>query len=321
MGKPKHGDIQRANMRNGLAFAAPALVGLLTLTAYPIIAAIYYSFCNYTALKPPVWVGGTNYVRLAHDALFYKSLGNTAFFAVLSVPLGVLVAFFLALLLNMRVPGRTFFRTVFYIPSIVPVVAGSVLWLWLLNPQYGLINYALAGLDSGLRWLDGLLAWAHIRVPLGVGQPGWLADPAWAKPALVLMSTWGVGGWVVIYLAGLQDVPKELYEAAEIDGASAWDRVRHITVPFMSPHIFFTVVMGLIGASQYFSQAWVMTGGTGSPANSTLFYSMYLFQNAFQYFKMGYACAMAWVLFILILLATLLIFKTSARHVYYGEGG
>jgi multiple sugar transport system permease protein len=300
--KKCHGRAQRENLINGLLFTSPAIAGLLFLMVYPIISSLYYSFCNYSALKPPVWIGLANYKFMLQDRLLLQSLANTAVFAAFSVPLGIVVAFSLALLLNQKVKGLAIFRTLFYLPSIVPIVAGSVLWLWILNPDYGLINTVLRIISGG-----------HIS------GPGWMADPAWSKPAIILMSTWGVGGSIVIFLAGLQGVPKDLYEAAELDGASSWQSVRKITVPFMSPYLFFTLVMGLIGASQYFTQAYVMTGGQGSPANSTLFFAMYLFQNAFHFFKMGYACAMAWFLFLIILAATLLIFKTSARYVYYGD--
>lgn len=300
--------LQRTNTRNGLLFVMPSLIGLAVFTAYPVISLLYYSFCRYTALKPPSWVGLGNYQALMHDKLFAESLWNTAYYTIFAVPLGIVVAFGLAVLLNAKVRGLAFFRTIFYLPSIVPVVASSVLWLWLLNPDYGLINLMIDG-------FGGLLQ--KVGLP-GVTGPGWLADPNWSKPALILMSTWGVGASVVIYLAGLQDVPQELYEAASIDGASGWRKTWHITIPFMSPYIFFTGVMGIIGSVQYFTQAWIMTGGTGAPANSTMFFAMYLFQNAFQMFKMGYACAMAWFLFIVILGATLLLFRSSARYVYYG---
>ena len=290
--------VQRTNTRNGLLFTAPALIGLAVFTVYPVVSLLYYSFCRYSALKPPSWVGLGNYQSLMHDQLFAESLYNTLYYTVLAVPLGIITAFGLAVLLNAKVKGLAFFRTIFYLPSIVPVVASSVLWLWILNPDYGLVNLLLR----------------HLGMP----GPGWLADPAWSKPALILMSTWGVGGSVVIYLAGLQDVPVELYEASSIDGANGWQKTWNITIPFMSPYIFFTAVMGIIGSTQYFTQAWVMTGGTGGPANSTMFFAMYLFQNAFQMFKMGYACAMAWLLFIMILGATLLLFRSSARYVYYG---
>lgn len=316
----KRSALDRTNTRNGLLFVLPTLIGMAVFTAYPVVALLYYSFCRYTALKPPTWVGLANYKMLLHDQLFLESLYNTAFYTAWAVPLGIIVAFSLAVLLNAKVKGLAFFRTIFYVPSIVPVVASSVLWLWVLNPDYGLINNALQ--------------WLHLPTS------GWMAQPdnikpgllvlftnpveflqnlsLGAKPALIVMSTWGVGGSMVIYLAGLQDVPQELYEAASIDGASPWQKTRHITVPFMTPYIFFTGIMGIIGSVQYFTQAWVMTGGSGGPANSTMFFAMYLFQNAFQMFKMGYACAMSWLLFILILGITLIIFKSSARFIYYG---
>ncbi len=299
--KHPHGAIARQNLRNGLLFCSPAILGLLAFTAYPVVASFYYSFCNYPMLKPPVWVGLANYRTLFTDSVFLGSLWNTLYYAVFATPLGIITAFLLALLLNQKVKGMAVFRTMFFVPSIVPMVAGSVLWLWLLNPQYGLVNT--------------LLTWLQLPPSL---IPGWMADPKWSKPALILMSTWGVGGWMLVYLAGLQDVPQELYEAAEIDGAGAMQRARHVTIPFMSPHLFFTLVMGLIGAAQYFTQAFVMTGGQGGPVDSTRFFSLYLFQNAFLYWKMGYACAMAWILFVVILVFTLLLFKSSARYVYYG---
>lgn len=298
MAKKAKSTTEKRNLRNGLLFCAPVLVGLAAFTLYPMLASLYYSFCNYPMLKPPVWVGATNYRTLIHDPVFYKSLYNTAYFAVFATPAGMVTAFLLAVLLNQKVKGMAVFRTMFFVPSIVPTVAGSVLWLWLLNSDYGLINT--------------ILRLAHLPAP------GWMNSPVWSKPALILMSVWGVGGWMLIYLAGLQDVPVDLYEAAEIDGAGRLARMLHITIPFMSPHLFFTLVMGLIGAAQYFTQAFVMTNGQGGPVDSTRFFSIYLFQNAFMYWKMGYACAMAWILFALILLFTLLLFKTSARYVYYG---
>lgn len=289
------------NTRNGILFCMPSILGLIVLTLYPVLASFYYSFCNYPMLKPPVWVGLANYTSLFHDPVFYISLNNTMIFAAIATPIGLAVAFFLALLLNQKVKGMAIFRTMFFVPSIVPMVAGSVLWLWMLNPQYGLINTLLRA----------------IGVPANL-IPGWMADPVWSKPALIIMSTWGVGGTMLIYLAGLQDVPVDLYEAAELDGASPGQKMWNITMPFMSPHIFFTLIMGFIGAFQYFTQAFVMTGGTGGPVDSTRFFSLYLFQNAFQYWKMGYACSLAWVLFVIILIFTMILFKTSGRYVYYG---
>ena len=283
----------------GLLFSSPAIIGLAAVMAYPVAASLYYSFCNYSVLKPPTWVGMANYGRLLTDELFWTSLWNTLYFAAFSVPLGIIVAFLLALLLNVKVRGMTVYRTIFYIPSIVPMVASSVLWIWLFNPQYGAVNALLR------------------HVPGISDPPGWLSDPAWAKPTIILWSIWGVGNTVVIFLAGLQGVPQALYEAAEVDGASPWQRTLSITVPYMTPYLFFALVMGLIGSFQFFTPAMVMTNGTGGPADSTMFYALNLFHRAFSDFKMGYACAMAWVLFILVVIATLVVVKSSARYVYY----
>lgn len=283
----------------GFLFSSPAIIGLAAVMAYPVAASLYYSFCNYSVLKPPTWVGTANYERLLTDELFWTSLWNTLYFAAFSVPLGIIVAFLLALLLNVKVRGMTVYRTIFYIPSIVPMVASSVLWIWLFNPQYGAVNALLR------------------HVPGISDPPGWLSDPAWAKPTIILWSIWGVGNTVVIFLAGLQGVPQALYEAAEVDGASPWQRTLSITVPYMTPYLFFALVMGLIGSFQFFTPAMVMTNGTGGPADSTMFYALNLFHRAFSDFKMGYACAMAWVLFILVVIATLVVVKSSARYVYY----
>ena len=288
---------ERHNLRMGLLFAAPAIIGLLIFTAYPIVASIYYSFTSYSVLQPGSWVGLDNYrTLLTEDPVFYTTLYNTLFMAVFTIPLSVIVAMGLAMLLNLKVRGQAFYRTIFYLPTIVPFVASSVLWLWIYNPQYGIFN--------SLLWYAGIQG------------PGWLNDPAWAKPALVIMNLWTVGGWMVIYLAGLQDVPQELYEAAELDGARWWDRTWHLTLPFMSPYILFSVIQMVIGVFQYFTQVAVMT--QGGPADATRVYAYYLYQNAFTFFKMGYASAMAWLLFIFVVILTIIIFRTSARRVYYG---
>ncbi len=294
--------VARRRVILGLAFCAPAILGLLFFTLYPIAASFYYSFTRYSVMKPPVWVGPANYANLLRDGLFWRSLWNTLYFAALAVPLGIVTALGLALLLNLKIRGQALYRTFFYVPSIVPLVAGAVLWVWLFNPQNGAINAILRP----------VLAFLDLGEP-----PGWFADPLWAKPAIILWSLWGVGGSVVIFLAALQDVPRELREAAEVDGAGVLHRLRHITLPFISPQILFVFIMGLIGAFQFFTPAYVMTRGTGGPVDSTLFYSLYLFNVAFADFKMGYACALAWVLFLLILGFTLLLFKSSARHVYH----
>lgn len=295
----------RRQLRAGLGFASPWLIGLSLFTVYPVVASLFYSFCDYSILSSPVYNGVENYRRLGNDDLFWKSLVNTLYFAAFSVPLGAVVSLSLALLLNQEVRGRTVFRTIFYLPSIVPVIASSMLWLWIFNGQYGLLNYALTPV------LD----------LVGLKPPIWLADPAWAKPALVLMSLWGTGNTMIIFLAGLQNVPRELYEAAEIDGAGPWRKFWHVTLPQLSPVIYFNVIMGLIGALQVFTQAFVLSGGTtdGHPGRSTLFYAVYLFDNAFYKLRMGYASAMAWILFLLIVLLTWLASKLSAKHVHYGN--
>ena len=282
----------------GLAFAAPWIIHFLVFIAYPIGLSFYFSLCDYDTLSPPRWVGVENYRRLfTQDPLFGRSLWNTFYMVLFGLPLSMGVSLALAFLLNQKLRGIAFYRTVFYLPSIVPVVATSILWLWLLNPEIGLINTGLS----------------H----LGIRGPGWLIDPAWAKPALILMGTWSAGGGMIIYLAGLQDVPQSLYEAAALDGAGPWARLWNITLPFLSPILLFNLIMGLIGAFQYFTQVYVMTNGTGGPQDSTLFYALRLFRSAFIDFNMGYASAMAWVLFGITLACALLVFRTSARWVYY----
>ena len=293
---------ERQSLRTGLLFALPWFIGLSVFTLYPVGASLFYSFCDYSVLQSPIWTGSENYQRMLHDVVFWKSLRNTAFYAALSLPLGMLTSLALALLLNTGVRGMSAFRTIFYLPSIVPVVAGAMLWLWIFNGQYGLLNWALS----------------PVCRLVGVAPPAWLADPHWAKPALVLMSLWGAGNSMIIYLAGLQDVPTELYESAELDGAGWWRRLWHITLPVISPVIYFNMIMGIIGALQTFATVFVMTGGAeGNPARSTLFYALYLFSTAFYDLRMGYASAMAWVLFLLIVTLTVLATKLSEKRVHY----
>jgi multiple sugar transport system permease protein len=285
------------DLRNGLLFCSPIIVGLLWFTAYPILASLYYSFHDYNALQPPEWVGLENYRELFfYDDKFWYTLYNTLYYVAGAVPLGVAFAFFLASLLNMRVGGLAYYRTIFFLPSIVPVVATSILWLWIFNPQYGIANTILAY--------------------LGIVGPGWISDPSWSKPSLIIMSLWTVGQTIVVFLAGLQDVPQELYEAAQLDGANTWQRTWNITVPFMSPYLLFSTITGLIFGFQYFTQVFIMT--RGGPAFSSTVYSMYLYLNAFEYFKMGYASAMAWILFVIVSTTSFLIFRSTARRVYYG---
>lgn len=287
---------QRQELAKGVLFASPWIIGFLVFTAYAVAASLYYSFCRYDILSPPQWIGLRNYTRLVtDDEVFATSLWNTLYMVVFGLPLGLAGSLAISLLLNARVRGIAVYRTVFYIPSLVPAVALATLWLWLLNTDIGLVNVLLR--------------------KVGIAGPGWLTDPAWAKPALILMGLWGVGGSAIIYLAGLQGIPEHLYEAAELDGAGAVTKFRHVTLPMLSPVIFFNLVMGLIGSFQYFTQVYIMTNG--GPQDSTLFYALYLFNRAFVDLKMGYASAMAWILFVITLACTLVVFKTSARWVYY----
>ncbi len=286
---------------SGLLFASPWIIGVCVFIAYPIVASLYYSFCDFDAIRSPHWVGLANYRTMFYeDELFWKSLWNTLYMVAVGLPIGLVASLIIALLLNQKLPGMAFYRTLYYLPSITPIVATSILWLWLLNPQMGLINIVLQ----------------HLGIH---NAPSWLQDPIWSKPALILMGLWGVGGGMVIYLAALQDVPESLHEAAQLDGATGLQRFRHITIPMLSPVILFNLVMGLIGSFQYFTQAYVMT--SGGPLDSTNFYALHLFNRAFLDFRMGYASAMAWVLFIVTLVCTAVVLKSSARWVYYeGEG-
>ena len=289
---------ERRGLITGLLFISPWIVGFLAFQVYPFFASLYYSFTFYSVLGTPKWIGLANYSNLASDPRFRTALYNSTYFATFAVPLGALFALSVAMLLNTKLVGRPIFRTIFYIPSIAPVVATSIVWLWMFNPRSGIINYLLSFIG-----VDGL---------------GWLGDPVWAKPALIIMSLWGVGSAVLIYLAALQDVPRELLEAAQLDGASRARQIWHITIPMISPVILFNVITGLIGAFQYFTEVHVMTGGSGSPADSTLMVSIYLWQSAFQFFKMGYASAQAWVMFIIIICFSAILFRLSGRFVYYG---
>ena len=315
--------VDRRHLRNGLLFALPWLIGLSVFLAYPIVSSLYLSFCDYSTLQPAVWIGAQNYQDLFGDQLFYKSLVNTLVFGVMTLPASLVTALGLALLLNSGARGLVVFRTIFYLPCLVPAVASAMLWLWVFNGEFGILNYALNGLLDPLNdAINSTFSAMGISVRVNFESPTWLADPLWAKPALAIMCIWGVGGTMVIYLAGLQDVPTELYEAAEIDGAGWWRRLFHVTLPCLSPVMYFTLIMGLIGILQIFTPAYIMGGGpaggtAGNPAQSTLFYTLYLWAQAFEYLKMGYGCAMAWILFMIILVLTLIAHRTAGRRVTY----
>ena len=297
-----HGDASKGPcMRKnwvGYAFLSPWLIGFTVFIAGPFLLSIYFSFTRYDVVSAPVWIGLANYRKLFFDdPLFWKSLGITFKYALVAVPVGIAAGLGLALLLNLQIRGISVYRTIFYIPSIVPVVATSVVFVWILNPQIGLVN--------------GLL-----RV-FGVVGPAWLQDTTWAFWSLVFMSLWAVGGGMIIYLAGLKDVPMALYEAAIIDGAGPLQRTWHVTLPMITPVIFFNLIMGVIGSFQYFTQAYIMT--MGGPEDSTHFYALYLFNRAWRYLDMGYASAMAWILFVVVMFFTILIFRTHKRWVHYGN--
>jgi multiple sugar transport system permease protein len=296
-------------MLAGLAFILPWFIGFFIFTAGPMVASLALSFTNYDALDPieeaeiqePFYI---NYERMKDDPRIEISLRNTFYYTALHVPLAMFIALMLALMLN-QVGGRSagFFRTAFYLPSITPAVAIGTLWLWLLNPRVGLVN---RGLEL-----------------FGIDGPGWTTDPEWIKEGIVLMSLWSVGSTVILYLAALRNVPQELYEAASIDGANSFRKFWHITVPMISGTIFFTMVVNTIASLQIFTEVYTMFFGrmqSGAGSSSALFYNIYLFRRAFEFLHMGYASAMAWLLFMIILVLTIIQLVVSKRWVYY-EGG
>jgi multiple sugar transport system permease protein len=280
----------------GILFASPWIFGFLAFMVYPLAFSFYASFTNYSILREPRWIGMANYQELAGDLVFQQSVQNTVLYAIGAVPLGTILAIALALLLNAKVKGLAYYRTLLFLPTLVPMVAQATLFLWVFNGDYGILN-------------------ALLRM-VGFSPPNWLGDPAWAKWTLVIISLWGCGHAMIIYLAGLQDIPPSLYEAAELDGAKAWQKTRNVTLPMLSPVIFFNVIMGVIGAIQIFAVPAVMFPG-GAPSRSTYMYASYLYDNAFQFQRMGYASAMGWVMFLLIVTLTLTATKLSEKHVYY----
>lgn len=288
-------NLRKRESIEGYLFVAPLLVGLIVFTAGPMLASLAISFCKYDIFSAPKFIGLGNYRELFRDPLFWQSLKVTAIYSFVSVPLGLTLGLAVAILMNQKIRGIAIFRTIYYLPAVVSGVAVALLWIWIFDPSYGLGNVVLRA--------------------FGLPPIAWLSDTRTALPSLILMSLWGVGGGMVIYLAGLQSVPQHLYEAASLDGANVVQKFRHVTIPMLTPVIFYNLIMGIIGSFQVFTQAFVMTNG--GPVNSTLFYVLYLFRQAFNYFHMGYASAMAWVLFVIILVLTMLVFKSSAMWVYY----
>jgi multiple sugar transport system permease protein len=274
-------------------------VGFLVFTAGPIVVSAYLSLTDYQILVPPKWVGLANYARALSgaDEIFWKAVYNTIYFAVLFVPLSIAGSLAAALLLNVRMRGQAIFRTMFFIPSITPEIAAVFLWVWILSPEFGPLN--------------------NILYAIGLDGPGWLGSPVWSKPALILMSLWGAigGSTMIIFLAGLQGIPTELYEASEIDGATTWQEFLNITVPMLSPAVFFNLVVGMIGALRVFTAAFVATNG--GPTYSTTFYMLYLFNNAFRFLYMGYASALAWLFMVLVIVLVVAQVYLGRRWVYY----
>jgi multiple sugar transport system permease protein len=289
-----------------LLFISPFAVGFLLFNLYPILMSLYYSFTNFNILQKPVWVGLDNYTKMFSDPLVLKSVLNTGYLIFLGIPLITLFSLIIAVLLNAKIPGTSLFRTVIYMPSVVPPVAAALLFAWLLNPNYGLAN--------------GMLKL------VGIDGPGWLGSPFWSKPSILLMLIWGIGNVVVLYLAALKEVPEDLSEAAQIDGANRVNVFIHVTIPSIRPVIFFNVITGIISFTQFFAQVYVVNASVngvsslGAPNHSTLFYALYLYQNGFAFLKMGYASAMAWVLLIFTLLATWLLLRNFGEMTNTEEG-
>jgi multiple sugar transport system permease protein len=289
---------ERQNFFKGVAFLAPWLVGFALFTAIPIALSCYYSFCDYSLTverRAPLWIGLDNYRQLIHDSLFWKSLGNTLYYAGMALPAGMLVSLGLALLLNAKVRGQNIYRALIFLPSLVPAIASAMIWMWMYNSQFGLFNYLLE--------------------KVGLPPVAWLGEKQ-AMPSLALMSVWGVGNTVIIYLAGLQDVPRELLEAAEIDGAGPLRRLFSVTLPFLTPVIFFNLIMGIIGAFSILTIPYIMT--QGGPNNATYFFTFFNYDQAFKFLHIGYASAIAWIQLGITLLLTGIAFWSAKKWVHYG---
>lgn len=315
--RTKHSDSHQAAHRSpywrrqaleGYLLASPVILGLLIFTIGPIIYTLYLSFTDYNLVNPPQWVGLANYEEMfTQDELFRKSLVTTAYYSALAIPSTVIASFFVAMLLNSNVRGLAFFRTIWYLPALVPAAASAALWRWIMNEDFGLINNAL--------------------MDMGFDPIGWLTDPKWTVPTLAIVALWGgIGGTMLIFLAGLQGVPTHLYEAAELDGAGWWRRLINITFPMMSPIIFFNLILGIIGSFQAFATVYlIFTPGGGSgevgPSNSAMLYLVYLYRNTFNYFRVGYGAAMSWVLFVIIVTITLVMFALQKKWVFYETEG
>ena len=286
----------RAESRLAWTMVSPWVIGFIIFTAFLMVASLVLSFTEWDILTPPEFVGLENYHKMFFvDKYAMHSLKITVVFSGVSIPLNIVFGLGIAMLLNTNIRGLSTFRTIYYLPAILSGVAVALMWRWIFSTDFGLINAALN--------------------VFGIQGPAWLADRAWIIPSFIVMRLWSVGGGMVIYLAGLQSIPTDLYEAAEIDGANWWKRVRHITLPMLSPTIFFQLIIGVIFSMQIFTEAFIMTNG--GPANASLFFILYLYRKAFQDFQMGYASALAWLLFVVIIAFTLILFRTAKYWVYY----
>lgn len=302
---------QKRNLIRGTLFISPWAIGFLAFSLYPLVASIIYAFTDYSVLSSPVFIGTENFKDLASDDIFWKSLVNTFGFAIISVPINLILACFLALLLNFNIVGKSLFRTLFFLPSLVPMVCLGVIWRWLLNGELGLINQTIQPFLDFSNWIFNT----------SFSAPSWLEDPNFTKPGLVIAGMWGVGHSMIIFLAGMQEAPKTLYEAAEIDGAGFFSKLRHVTIPMLAPYILFNLVMGIIGSFQIFAMPFVLIDGANrgadGPARSLLFAATYIYQKTFRDWNMGYACAISLIFIVLIATLTLSVMKISERKIYY----
>jgi multiple sugar transport system permease protein len=285
----------------GLLFASPYIIGVLVFLAYPMVSSLYYSFTRYDMPLPPRWIGLANYTKLLNgDRLFPKALWNSFYLTAIGIPIQLAFALGCALLLDLRLRGQSIFRTIYVLPNLMPAVVMAILWNWILNPRLGMVN--------------------NLLKEIGIKGPLWFASPTWSKPSMIVMLTWGVGFMIILYLAALQGVPQELYESAEIDGAGRLRKFLHITWPMISPVTLFQLITGIIWSLGFFTQAYIISGGAsnpGAPQGSLLFYGLYLYIQAFEYLKMGYASAMAWILFLISAVVTVIILRTSDRWASY----
>lgn len=299
--RPAASPLRRQETRAGLLFVLPWLIALLVFTAYPVLATFYLSFTDYNIVQPPNWVGLDNFRTIfSEDPAFWTAARNSAVFALVSVPLKLIIAFGLALLLNMGVRGIGIYRTVFYLPTLVPPIAATIIFILLFSPLGGPVNT--------------IFGWFGIRAP------NWFDDPAWAMPALIVLSIWPLGVETLAFLAGLKEIPQDLLDAAAVDGAQGWQKLRHVIIPLITPVILFNLIIGVIYSFQIFTQALVIGGQNGEPLESTLMFLVLIYRNAFRYFAMGYAAALSVILFLIVLILTALIFRTARSWVHY-EGG